>query len=310
MTSNPLARTPIDAVDGLPTELLDAIDNPVLVKDDETRYVWVNAAFERLFDVRRQDLVGKLEADVFPADHADHGNSRDLEVLAGGDIDETEETVVDPVLGDRITVTRKRRVTVDGQRFLVGIVHDVTDVVEMNRALSVASRRLSEQAAELTRLASTDSLTGCLNRRALFERIGDFPRDRQIGVIMLDLDRFKSINANYGHEAGDMVLAGFAAVTRKILRSDELLARTGGQEFMVVLLGASLDQTRQLAQRICTATASNPQTVGTANIMISVSAGAVHTPSLEDAPIGELIGEADALVQKAKAGGRNRAVTL
>ncbi len=315
MTSNPVStssvdKIAIDDIDGLPTALLDAIPNPVLVKDEETRYVWVNAAFETLFEVRRQDLVGELDADLFPDRQAAQCNGGDLRVLATGEVDEAEETVVDPTLGDRITITRKSRLTVDGKNYLVGVMHDITDVTEANRQLAVVNRKLDEQAVELARLASTDPLTGCLNRRALFTQVNKLPSDRQVGVIVLDLDHFKSINDQYGHDTGDTVLSNFATMIRKILRTDEIFARTGGEEFVIVLPGASLDQTRQLAQRICTAVSSNPMTVGEQTLRVTVSAGATYGTSLDEAPIGDLVNDADTLLYKAKEGGRNRAVTV
>lgn len=300
----------INHIAGLPTALLDALPNPVLVKDDETRYVWVNAAFEQLFEIRREDLVGELDVDVFPTRQAAQCNGGDLRVLASGEVDEAEETVVDPRLGERITITRKSRLTIDGRNFLVGVMHDITEVTESNRKLVVASRQLADQASELARLAATDSLTGCLNRRALFDEISRLPTDRQIGIIMLDLDHFKTINDDYGHDVGDAVLVGFAEITRKVLRSGELFARTGGEEFLVVLPGSSLDQTRQLAQRICTAIATNPMVVGAQTVALTTSAGAAHGSSLDETTIEELMRDADALLYQAKSGGRNRAVSV
>ncbi len=287
----------------LPVAVLDAIPNPVLVKDAETRYVWVNRAFERLFDVRSADLVGRLDSEVFQQRQAAQCNGGDLRVLESGETDEADETVFDPELGPRETITRKQRLTVGGEHFLVGVIHDVTEVVTQNQ-------RLREATEQLQFLASIDPLTGCLNRRAMYERANAL-LDDSIGVILLDLDNFKHINDSYGHDTGDLVLQQFAAIVRERIREDDLFARLGGEEFAILLRGANSDHTRTVAQRICDAVAAEPINSIGESIPTTVSIGALAA----DAPeVGELsslddmISEADARLYEAKHAGRNQVV--
>ena len=291
-------------------QILDALPNPVLVKDAETRYVWVNAAFERLFNVTSGDLVGKLDTEIFQDRQAAQCNGGDLRVLSSGEIDEAEETVIDPELGARQTITRKSRVTVSDEHYLVGVMHDITDVVEANQQLTAAGDVLREQATELRRLATTDPLTGCLNRRALFEMAQELtPNSSQpVGLIVADLDHFKEVNDTHGHDGGDAVLTQFVTLVRTTIRPTDMIARLGGEEFAIFLPGAGQEQTLRVAQRICQVARANPVDHEDGPISFTVSVGAVSIDSGSETNIDELIKVADQNLYKAKEQGRDQAV--
>lgn len=107
---------------------LDAYSAPILVKDVNLNYVWVNAAFERLFCVTRRDLIGKRDGEVFLQGQATQCASGDMRVLESGQSDVVTEFVVNPARGHREIVTRKERITMsDGANYLVGVLDDVTD---------------------------------------------------------------------------------------------------------------------------------------------------------------------------------------
>ncbi len=293
----------------LPLSVLDAIPNPVLVKDAETRYVWVNEAFERLFSVSREDLVSRLDTEVFPGRQAAQCNGGDVRVLSSGDTDEAVETVIDPVLGERETITRKSRLVVEGQYYLVGVMHDITEVVEKNRQLAEIGRVLVEQSARLEVLASTDPLTEVLNRRALFEKVEAVPDDRLLGVLSIDLDRFKSINDTYGHDGGDAVLVDFAAKAKALLRPDDLIGRIGGEEFVVLLAGADRHYLADIAERIRLAAADSAVPYGDAVIRYTVSIGTISSATQDTATLQDLLRVVDDRLYQAKRAGRNQVVS-
>lgn len=291
---------------GLHVEVLDVLPNPVLVKDSETRYIWVNRAFERLFDVRREDLVGQLDVDVFKNRQAVQCNGGDLRVLASGEVDEAYETMFDPIAGPRETITRKSRLDLaDGRRYLVGVMHDITDVTRINRELSTTKQLLESQADELYRLARTDPLTGCLNRRAMFDvaRAEFAAFGGAGGLAVLDLDHFKTVNDRLGHVAGDAVLVGFVDIVRNVVRRTDSLARLGGEEFALLLPGASADDTQRIAQMVCEEIASQPIAYGGGSIPVTVSIGAVH--AVDGFDLDQWLAQADALLYRAKSAGRN-----
>lgn len=147
----------------LPIAVLDILPNPVLIKGDDLRYVWVNASYERLFGVTSAELKGKLDKEFFTDRQVAQCNGGDLRVLESGDIDEAQETVFDEDGLPRETITRKSRLELsDGSIFLVGVMHDVTDVVVANRALETKQAELIDavQQAEEASLAKSRFLAG------------------------------------------------------------------------------------------------------------------------------------------------------
>ena len=162
-------------------------------------------------------------------------------------------------------------------------------------------------------LATIDSLTGVYNRRT-FKELAEpqFSRARrtrsQVSLLLLDIDHFKRVNDTYGHLAGDMVLTQFARLVRTCLRKEDLLARFGGEEFVVLLPDAGETQAATLAERIRDEVANTPLHVAGHDIRITVSIGLV-TESGEALPLLEaMVGAADEALYEAKAQGRNRVV--
>lgn len=290
----------------LPIAVLDVLPNPVLVKDHETRYVWVNEAFERLFQVDRRELAGRLDKDVFTDRQVAQCNGGDLRVLETGRTDEAYETVVDPDLGDRETITRKSRLELGEAVYLVGVMHDVTELSRINEKLADTTAALASQAEELRTLAASDSLTKCMNRRALFESAPRAFRQRGEGaVVLLDLDFFKAVNDAHGHAAGDAALVHFVEVVTEVLRTSDWLARLGGEEFVAVLPGASAAHTAVIAERIRAAVEATPLDHEGVMIPLTVSAGAVHRSVDDGLDLDDWMAEADRCLYEAKSNGRN-----
>jgi len=157
--------------------------------------------------------------------------------------------------------------------------------------------------------AMHDLLTGLLNRRGLEleleSRTARLSGDTEIAAIALDLDRFKSINDRYGHEAGDGVLQRFAAIARSCLPERALFARLGGEEFVVVLTGAEAASAPALADRIREHVAEAEFAAGQSPTRVSCSLGVCRGGTLRD-PFADLLRTADQALYDAKRGGRDR----
>jgi diguanylate cyclase (GGDEF)-like protein len=153
--------------------------------------------------------------------------------------------------------------------------------------------------------AETDMLTGLCNRRALFERMAGGAFGSGHAVILFDLDRFKAINDGYGHAAGDEVLRRFAEALRLNLREGDIAARTGGEEFVLVLREASLALATSTAERIRALFAESQVETARGTVRATASAGVALAGSREDG-FEEVLGRADASLYRAKNGGRNR----
>lgn len=158
--------------------------------------------------------------------------------------------------------------------------------------------------------ASTDPLTGLYNRRAFFEgapqlKAAQMRKREPLAALVFDLDHFKSINDRHGHFVGDEVLKLFASVIGTSLRATDLVARFGGEEF-VVLLPGGVDEAAIAAERVRNAFEAAGRQLGTHAIGATVSVGvAAGDPS---ADVSMLLMEADAALYRAKALGRNRVI--
>jgi diguanylate cyclase (GGDEF)-like protein/PAS domain S-box-containing protein len=165
---------------------------------------------------------------------------------------------------------------------------------------------------ELKRQASTDDLTGVANRRSLMHRLAlEFERVRRPGaghrcaVLAVDLDLFKQVNDTHGHAAGDAVLQQVAALMQRITRQHDLVARSGGEEFMLLLPDTGADDAVALAERLRAVLRAQPVQQGSLVLAVTVSVGvSLILPS--DASIDAVMARADAALYQAKAGGRDR----
>lgn len=176
-------------------------------------------------------------------------------------------------------------------------------------ALNDISQR-KELEAELFRQASTDSLTGIGNRRHFLglaeqelRRAKRFNRD--LTVMMLDIDHFKSINDTHGHAVGDAVLQGMVKRSLESLRQSDFMGRLGGEEFGVVLPETGLDAAEDVAERLRQHLAERSIVAERLAVPCTVSIGLAHLSS-QDGTIDDLLHRADQALYRAKSGGRNR----
>jgi diguanylate cyclase (GGDEF)-like protein len=175
-------------------------------------------------------------------------------------------------------------------------------------ASSALSRAYSHLAAETQ--ASTDALTGLPNRRYFDEFCGLLARRRRsgdaVGVLMVDIDKFKVLNDTYGHAAGDEVLRAVGGAIVSAVREDDVPARYGGEEFVVLLRNPSPEIALEVGERVRASVAGlDVGRFGVAAVSVSVG---VAVARQADQPIAELIAEADRALYRAKRAGRDRVV--
>jgi diguanylate cyclase (GGDEF)-like protein len=174
----------------------------------------------------------------------------------------------------------------------------------------MCSDRLSD---DLARLAMLDPLTGVYNRRTLAglaaAAIGDAQRERKpFALLAIDVDHFKSVNDEYGHDTGDEALRGLVGLLRDSLQSGHVLARIGGEEFAVLLPGCDEDAGREAAECMRLHIATSPLTVNGHLLRMRVSIGvAALGDGVTD--LGALLREADRALYAAKRAGRDRVAT-
>ena len=170
-----------------------------------------------------------------------------------------------------------------------------------------------EYQQHLSNLATLDPLTRLLNRRGLEDALQislaqASRRGSPTSAIMVDIDHFKGVNDSFGHEVGDHVLRQVADVLGRLSRSSDVVARIGGEEFLLILPDTELEAAMVLAERIREAIGERPLLVDSQRIGVTVSLGVACT--VGGANLDELSQEADRAMYLAKRGGRNRVASV
>jgi len=186
----------------------------------------------------------------------------------------------------------------------------VTHFATIGRDLT-ATKRLQ---LELRLMASTDPLTGLLNRRRFLEQAeSDFQRSQryqhELAVVMLDIDHFKAINDSHGHFAGDQVLVAMSRATENLLRNTDNLGRWGGEEFVILMPETPLAGAAILAERLRVELARLAVDTTGGALRFTVSAGVAARGGC-DAGITDILQRADSALYAAKHDGRNRIQVL
>lgn len=174
--------------------------------------------------------------------------------------------------------------------------------------LNLANAQLG---ARLRLVASTDELTGLLTRRALHERAQSWYADVRArghtpALLLVDVDHFKHINDSHGHDCGDAVLRAVSGRMRGHLRSDALIARWGGEEFLVLLEAAHCSDAAAAADRLRAAVGDAPFSIDALRVPVTASLGLAAWT--DNAQFAQALAAADAALYAAKRGGRNRVV--
>jgi diguanylate cyclase (GGDEF)-like protein len=177
-------------------------------------------------------------------------------------------------------------------------------------AMFVIFMLASDLSEEMKEIAVRDQLTGLFNRRGFSEQAERAfatarRTDRPISVIMTDIDHFKTINDEFGHATGDNALVHFARILKIRRRTDDILARMGGEEFAVVLPGTELEECIRMAEELCQLLERAPMLVSGEALAMTASFG-VATLSKKDTCLTDVVIRADRALYRSKRAGRNR----
>ncbi|KQP17598.1 diguanylate cyclase [Pseudorhodoferax sp. Leaf267] len=309
----------------------DTLTEGVLVLDPAGRVMLANQAFSLLHNEAPQALVGRDAASLpwllaaLPEDQRQPPPWRRAAQLKQPVLQVPLRLAGDP----RIAGQRERQLVMncapisdEGRvRGCLASFSDVTELQERTERLHAALQEISASQSEierkneeLTLLATRDALTGIFNRRSLMQQAElRFAEARAAGTpiscIMCDIDHFKSVNDRYGHAGGDRVIQGAAKALLRGLRLNDFVGRYGGEEFCVVLPGGTLEQAREVAERLREDVEAN---LGSAlrehaDVRVTMSFGVAEiAPDLADP--SALIDLADQALYHAKKTGRNRVI--
>lgn len=246
-----------------------------------------------------------------------------------GDLLEVRDALADPRFQSNAFVTGATAIrfyagapitSVEGVRIGTVCVFD-----RKPRALAPAQMQLlkdlaaiATQELELRRIASTDALTGAWNRRMLeIVATSEFHRARRVkrpfSLAVLDIDHFKRVNDEFGHEAGNDALFGFASMFRNVMRKEDWLFRIGGEEFAAILIGADADSATEALDRFRREVADRDFAVSEGRFRLTASGAVVEAADAEGAPVAplaQLLERADKALYQAKREGRNRIIRV
>jgi diguanylate cyclase (GGDEF)-like protein/PAS domain S-box-containing protein len=288
--------------------VLNALFEGAYVLDVDRKIVFWNAAAEKITGNSAAKMVGRF-CQEGGLEHVDAGGcalchercavSRALKSGEKGDA----EAYMRHAGGHRVPVHIRAQ-----PLYTNGSVSGVLETFTVARH----SEDLEARLAELERMARADALTGIANRRYLEEslegRLDEARRyGRRFGVLYADLDDFKKINDQYGHEVGDRFLVTAARTLVANLRAFDVAARIGGEEFVAVIVNVDLQRLKLVAERFRSLLRSSWLEVNAGRVRVTASVG-VTMAHAEDT-WQELLNRADALMYRSKAAGKDR-VTL
>jgi diguanylate cyclase (GGDEF)-like protein/PAS domain S-box-containing protein len=300
---------------------LNTLAEGVVVLDKDDRIVMANEVFAQLAGESASDLQGRRVSDLpwvstgdaaedeaYPWARAlEEGRSQTGAVLAYRNQDQQTFTLSvnsTPILGDD-GIPRGAFATFDN---LTPIEKKNTHLRKLLQKLKHSRGEVRRQNEELKLLATRDSLTGCLNRRAFFAELetqwaAAHRYGQAVSCIMVDIDHFKSINDTYGHGVGDQVLQLVADTLRSEVRKSDSVCRYGGEEFCILLPHIDVAEAAQAADRLREAIAAR----NCSDVHVTASLG-VSALSLEARDPRDLLEQADKSLYAAKRSGRDRVV--
>ncbi|WP_026339228.1 sensor domain-containing diguanylate cyclase [Psychromonas ossibalaenae] len=281
--------------------VLDNVDSHIYMKDHLRTYRYVNRKAAGLFGLPVEDIIGKKDIEVIGRETADNFWISDKQVLNSNQKQTCEEIFKDENNNPRRYMSVKMPYQINETTpAVIGFSTDITELYKLKE--------------ELQKQANTDSLTGLNNHRFFIEnaqreyhRAGRY--HLPLTVMTLDIDNFKFINDNYGHPAGDQVLTALSQSLLSIVRFEDVLARTGGEEFSVLLPETDMHQAGVLAERI-RFELQKLKIAGSwsGEIKMTVSIGLAALKKTDDS-FEALFSRADKALYKAKKQGKNRVCT-
>ena len=282
---------------------LDEVDYGVVLLDHELRARFINKAFRVLWKLSDQ------VAETAPPFVALMYHGRDTRAYA------VPDATIDAYVAERVKLVRAgdpapvdiRMSNGDTVRFKCTVLPDGGRMLSYTLVTDLVRR-----ADELEGLASVDGLTGLFNRRHFLDLAESewsrFDRyERPLSLMMIDIDRFKSINDRYGHDVGDRVIAHVAGICREGKRASDIICRIGGEEFVMLLPETPLDSAVLVAERLRRRIADSPLLDPATRVALTASIGVAEAGSLT-ADIMALMMAADEALYRAKNAGRDRVV--
>ncbi|MEL0612200.1 diguanylate cyclase [Marinomonas arenicola] len=272
----------------------NSIDAVVIINRSGDIVSW-NSAAEQIFGYTASEAIGKYVHDILPA--------HDLRDKANKSFQKFKKKGSGPLVGKVLQVRGLKKngdevhvqfsfntAVVNGELFAFAFIRDISELIDLQEKLIFQ--------------ATVDPLTNLLNRRAFLQQTeAAFNMSKRhkepLSLLMIDFDFFKEINDQYGHHVGDIVLKEFSSKTSKLLRTEDIIGRIGGEEFVIALTKTPIEYSLKLAERIRVSTENiNIKTPGL-SVSFTVSIG-VSCIENNDESLQQLLERSDKAMYKAK----------
>jgi diguanylate cyclase (GGDEF)-like protein len=292
--------------------VLNALPDPVFVLTESGRYAGLYGHADPAYYHDGKDLVGCYLQDVLPAPVANWINQHMHNSLQKNGLIKVEyQLAAEQVKG------LENQAGPDGMLWFEGHIQPFPQLIEGERAVIWVARNITPRKQlehQLLEASHTDPLTGAGNRRYLMEKLELFFADLRryahpATLIMFDLDHFKTINDNFGHLLGDQILKTLCEECRHALRENDVLARFGGEEFIIILPNTAQAHAEQTAERIRTKIVANVIGKLPQKINFTISFG-VSQMLENDINSEQVLQRVDKALYQAKAAGRNKTVVF
>ncbi|OEF97465.1 GGDEF domain-containing protein [Desulfuribacillus alkaliarsenatis] len=186
--------------------------------------------------------------------------------------------------------------------------------IQQQQLIRKQKLELKDKNRQLEQLANCDSLTGLYNRTYIMEHVdtkikGFCAEGLEINLVIMDIDHFKKVNDNYGHPAGDKVLKEVANILKTRLRKFDIIARIGGEEFLIILPRTTINETKKIAEKLRSEIESSRFIYDNHQIVVTASFGIASMLCSEQDPVSKSYYKADRALYKAKELGRNKVET-
>lgn len=279
-------------------DYIDQLLEAICVVDKDGRFLQLSSGCERLFGYKIEELIGRSM----------------LELLHPDDRERTLQAASDIMAGNHKIDFENRYIRKDGQ--IAHIQWSARWIPEQQVRIAVARDITKHKTMlnHLQKIAFYDNLTGLPNRELFLDRLQQaIARSRRepmtnaalIALMFIDLDKFKAINDNYGHQAGDQALVSVAQRLQHSVRETDTVARFGGDEFVILLDGAdACAKAEQIAEKILHELA-NPLQFGADSCLVSASIGIAYYINLGQ-NAAEFLHQADIAMYQAKTAGGQR----
>ena len=298
--------------DSLFTTIFDAFPCPIFIKDHNLKFVFINKAYENFFGITNNELHGKtvLDLEYLSVKDRMEYHTEDVEVVNNitSKHHEFDYTAADKKIHHCLYWSCGFYNEKKNMRGLIGFIIDISRREKAEKDLFKKVQDLTDAYFKLEDMSVTDHLTGLKNRRGFTERImgliANKTESSPFCLVMFDIDFFKKVNDNFGHDSGDDVLKEFAVLLNKVFRQKDYIFRWGGEEFIVLLGNIELKNAFNVAERL-RVQMRGLDILGNGH-QITVSGGLVQYNDGE--AVDALLKRLDEALYSAKATGRDRIV--